>query len=279
MKKGVLIYKDSDYRINEEFAQRFVDKCGKFGLDIEIVLESRLSYGVKSGVFYFDYDGAPAFAVNRTRNHYLANVLERCGIKVFNGSAVTRLANDKAAAYLAAAGENIPCLNTYIYAKEYAANLRDFPAVIKQPYSHGGEKVFWCRSKSELKEALAKIDGGYAVAQSPLTGDRINDIRVYVCGNKILAAVNRAAPQGSFKANYKSGGGISLTEVDEVLTDYVNRFLKKHYYDFAGFDFLTSDYKNYYFNEIEDCVGSRALCILKDIDTSEILMRHISESV
>ena len=47
----------------------------------------------------------------------------------------------------------------------------------------------------------------------------------------------------------------------------------------VGFDFLTSDFNDYYFNEIEDCAGSKSLCILKSVDTSEMIMQHISVSV
>ena len=274
MKRGFLVYTDSGYEENKEFAQRF--KCGgnKYGLEIDILLESKAVYGIHDGGFYFNC-GKPDFVINRTRNYYLAFVLEQLGVRVFNGSGVTRQCNDKADAYLAAAKYKVPCLNTYLSAKEYGLYAQSFPAVTKQLFSHGGKKVFLCKDEKELKESARQIEGVYGITQNLLGGKEINDIRVYVLANKIIGAVKRTAPEGGFKANYSLGACIELFSPPKKLVEYINRFLKHNYYDFAGFDFLTANFEKYYFNEIEDCVGSRTLCILKDIDTSSLLMQHI----
>ncbi|MDD4002894.1 MAG: hypothetical protein PHE12_01710 [Clostridia bacterium] len=275
MKRGLLIYTDSGYEANKDFAQRFKLGGNKYGLDIDILLESKTVYGINEGNFYFNY-GKPDFVINRTRNYYLAFILEQLGIRVFNNSGVTRQCNDKADAYLAAAKYKVPCLSTYISAKEYGLYAESFPAVAKQLFSHGGKKVFLCSCKKELEESALQIEGGYAITQNFLGGKEINDIRVYVLANKIIGAVKRTAHEGGFKANYCCGADIALFSPHQRLVRYINRFLKHNYYDFAGFDFLTADFANYYFNEIEDCVGSRTLCILKDIDTSSLFMQHIS---
>jgi glutathione synthase/RimK-type ligase-like ATP-grasp enzyme len=95
-------------------------------------------------------------------------------------------------------------------------------------------------------------------------------------GNRVLGAVKRTAANG-IKANYCKGGSISLYNIDKGLEENVNRLLNTGYYDFAGFDFLPDGKGGYYFNEIEDAVGSRSLCMLAGIDTAEEYIKYISK--
>lgn len=280
MKKGLLLYKECDYEINREFAARFLDNCGKFGLEIDLVIERNLRYGIQDGGFYALYEGEKIsggsydFAVNRTRNAYISTVLENLNIRVFNSSAVTALCNDKNLAYLNAAKLGINCLDTYIYfVEEVNSTHFNYPVIVKQPFGHGGNNVYLCNNNEEVSAALLNIKGMYITVQQKLECSAVSDIRVFVMGNKVIGAVQRRANEG-FKANYSKGGSISLYVIDKKLQDLVQKLLKNGYYDFAGFDFLYNG--DYYFNEIEDVVGSRSLCMLKNIDTSELYLDYIS---
>lgn len=280
MKKGYIIYTAKDLERNREFAKRFTDYGRDYGLDISILTEDRIEYGIKGNSFYCDVKPCD-FAINRTRNHLLAKCLEGIGVKVFNGSEVTRICNDKTSAYLYATGKEIPCLDTYIYKKGDFLRGRAigfFPCVIKQPASHGGERVFLCEDPSQAIEAARQTEGEYVIAQRLLATEGISDVRVYVLGNEIFAAVKRTAKEG-IKANFCQGGEISLYEVPRKLKEYVKRLTGELFFDFAGLDFLTVNDEDFYFNEIEDAVGSRSLCILKNIDTSRVYLDYIKDSI
>jgi glutathione synthase/RimK-type ligase-like ATP-grasp enzyme len=278
MKKGYIIYAREDLERNREFAQRFVKYGPEYGLDIGILKEEQIVYGIESGLPHCGVSPCD-FAINRARNAYLARFLEERGARVFNSSEVTRLCNDKCAAYLFAVGK-IPCLDTYILKRrdllQGAAKLCFFPCVIKQLTSHGGQKVFLCGNYAEAFNAAEQVDGEYAIVQRPLAEEGISDIRVFVMGNRIIGAVRRKAKDG-IKANFCQGGEISLYQVGGKLKGYVERLTQKLYFDFVGMDFLTADDEHFYFNEIEDAVGSRSLCILKGIDTSRIYLNYIKD--
>lgn len=281
MKNGLLIYTKEDYEINKEFAQRFTVYGKNYGYNIEIILENDLLYGIKGGRFFFSIKNnenfLPDFVINRTRNGFISQVLENLGVRVFNSSLVTFICNDKNKTYLAALKAGIKCLDTYIYTKENLKNA-EFPVVVKKPFSHGGRQVYLCNNNIELCDAIGKIDGRFITVQQKLRADIISDIRVFIMGNKVIGAVKRTAVSG-IKANLCLGGKISLYDIDKKLQNYIDSLLKITYFDFAGFDFLTENGSEYYFNEIEDAVGSRSLCSLADIDTADEYLKHISKII
>lgn len=278
MKKGYIIYTRQDLERNREFAQRFVKYGPEYGLHIEILTEEQISYGVEGQILSCSIP-AWVFAINRTRNFYLAKCLEGRGAAVFNGSEVTRLCNDKCAAYFFAAGK-IPCLDTYIYRRtdllENAAKPGFFPCVIKQPSSHGGQKVFLCGDLPQAEKAARQVESEFLIIQRPLAVEGISDIRVFVMGSRIIGAVRRKASSG-IKANMCQGGQVSLFKVGKKLSSYVEKLTKEIYFDFVGIDFLTTDDESFYFNEIEDAVGSRSLCILAGVDTARLYLEHIKD--
>ena len=282
MKRGFLIYCDADYAVNKDFANRFLTKGKDFGLEIELVFEKDIKYGIADGKLYFNYKNLklPDFAINRTRNGFIAQTLEKSGVKVYNNSEVTFLCNDKNATYIEALKNGANCLDTMILSRENLNydHIYNYPVVLKQPFSHGEKNVYLCNNRDELEKAFESTEGRFATVQSKLNCEKINDIRVYILGNKPIYAVKRTAKAG-FKANYCQGGEISLYDIDSRLKQNIQNLLKINTFDFAGFDFLADDDNNYYFNEIEDAVGSRSLCILTGIDTSELFMDYIRKNI
>lgn len=283
MKKGLLIYNDCDYELNSEFAQRFLNKCKSYMLEINLAMQSNLKYGICDGEIFACYNGKNFdknnydFAINRTRNAYIADILEFKGIRVYNSATVTKLANDKNAAYIHAAKLKIPCLDTAICEKDAVKYIKpDFPVVVKQPFGHGGENIYLCNTIEEIEERAKETKERFLTVQQKLNCAAVNDIRVYIMGNNVIGAVKRTATKG-FKANYCKGGNITLIEPDKILLEYVNKILENDYYDFAGIDFLYNG--NYYFNEIEDAVGSRSLCILKNTDITDMYLEYISNTL
>ena len=282
MKNGLLIYTTEDYNTNSEFAQRFVSLGENYGLNIKIVLENDLAYGIKDGKFFFcikNDENLPEFAINRTRNGFISQVFENLNVRVFNKSSITFLCNDKNQTYLKAQETGIKCLDTYIYTRDSINNIiTEMPVVIKKPFSHGGKQIYLCNNKTEVTNAVKSFDGNYITVQQKLKFKTINDIRVFIMGNKVIGAVKRTATVG-IKANMCQGGEISLYNIDNRLQSYIDKLLKIAYFDFAGFDFLTGDGNEYYFNEIEDDVGSRSLCILAGTNTAEEYVKYISKTL
>lgn len=81
MMAGILIYTEKEAKRNAFAIEKF-----KENLDINLVDET--------------YDGTADFVINRTNDFKIAQKFEQRGIRVFNSSTLSRLANDKQACYL-----------------------------------------------------------------------------------------------------------------------------------------------------------------------------------
>ena len=99
------------------------------------------------------------------------------------------------------------------------------------------------------------------------------DVRVYVIGNEIVAAIERQAREG-FRSNYSLGGAVRPVALTEEQKGLVAQICRIFDFGLAGIDFLVDERGNFVFNEIEDVVGARMLYQCRpDID---LLGRYFS---
>jgi gamma-F420-2:alpha-L-glutamate ligase len=207
------------------------------------------------------------------------------GITVFNNSVVSEICNDKAKTYqyLASTGikmvDSVFCQNAQI--KQVIDEVQT-PTVIKAVEGHGGSQVFLIQDHSramsiEHTEVIEKLAGSDVVVQ-PFTGTRNQDLRVYVIGAEIIAAVLRTAKEG-FKSNFSLGGEVRLYSLSEAEVVIVNRIIQMFDFGLVGIDFIIGDEGELIFNEIEDVVGSRMLYQCSDINIVEKYLSYIKGSL
>jgi glutathione synthase/RimK-type ligase-like ATP-grasp enzyme len=127
----------------------------------------------------------------------------------------------------------------------------------------------------KIKDMLEGLAGSDVVVQ-PLTGSRHQDLRVYVIGREIIAAVLRTAKEG-FKSNFSLGGEVCLYRLSEEERALVDIIIRQFDFGLVGIDFIIGDDGELIFNEIEDVVGSRMLYRCSDINIVEKYLRFILE--
>jgi glutathione synthase/RimK-type ligase-like ATP-grasp enzyme len=127
----------------------------------------------------------------------------------------------------------------------------------------------------KIKDMLEGLAGLDAVVQ-PFTGSRHQDLRVYVIGREIIAAVLRTAKEG-FKSNFSLGGEVCLYRLSEEERALVDIIIRQFDFGLVGIDFIIGDDGELIFNEIEDVVGSRMLYRCSDINIVEKYLRFILE--
>ena len=124
------------------------------------------------------------------------------------------------------------------------------------------------------EEVRASQDGGWLCQRvAPVVG---RDVRVYVLGTEVLAAMLRIAPEGAFLSNYCRGGSAReyvLSTAERALVAKVAHALGPGYY---GIDFLFDGRGGLLLNEVEDVVGSRMLYAHTNID---VVDRHLSSAL
>jgi gamma-F420-2:alpha-L-glutamate ligase len=122
--------------------------------------------------------------------------------------------------------------------------------------------------------SVLKGIGSSDVVIQPLTGTKHQDLRVYVIGKDIVAAVLRTATDG-FKSNFSLGGKVCLYQLKQDEIELVRRIIDQFEFGLVGIDFILGDEGELIFNEIEDVVGSRMLYQCSDINIVELYLFYI----
>lgn len=204
-----------------------------------------------------DYRGDAAYVINRTNDFHIAEFYEKQGIRVFNGSRLSRLANDKQLCYDFMEKNNIEIMPT-----RYST-----PPFVKKPKNgHGGQGVVLCHNEKDYDECF--------VCQKPAS-DLGKDLRVWVIGGKIITAILRVS-RTDFRSNYCLGGEAvpyALSTNEETLVKKIISLVQGDYY---GIDFVFDGGK-IVFNEIEDTVGARMVYDKTDIDILKLYCDYIKK--
>lgn len=260
MKRAWIIYQRKDAKHNRAYIKMYEEEGQKLGICFSLMYLEEFMIEDKTGKQILKYKGNdemfPDFVVNRSRNAEIARCLELLGIKVYNSSEVTRICNNKAETYQAITKAGIPCIPTRYYKNEQLSKLTFLPGeVIKAVDGHGGAQVFeGSQEHCVINQGIGDSD---FVVQPKIEGPG-QDIRVYVIGNKIFAAVKRQT-NGDFRANFSLGGKVSLYEMNAEEKELTQKIISQFAFSMVGIDFIVEKDGKWVFNEMEDAVGARML--------------------
>ena len=109
-----------------------------------------------------------------------------------------------------------------------------------------------------------------------LASDTGKDLRVYITGNKVTAAMLRTS-ENDFRSNFSLGGKASVCTLSAEEKAMVEKMIDGLDIGHCGID-LIFDNGEPVFNEIEDVVGSRMLYKYTDIDVVEEFVEYIAGS-
>ncbi|KMJ60316.1 hypothetical protein AB685_05750 [Bacillus sp. LL01] len=270
-KRGWLIYEEKHSKKNKSFIQWFVEESEELDIDLTFLLQSQIFFGIRDSQLEIMIDGqkseAPDFVVMRNISPLFSEQLERMNIPCFNSHQVAAICNDKAKTHQFLAGKGIPMLDTYFVTSDelQPGNLPlPYPFVVKSSAGRGGVEVFLVENEEQLETTKEELSSLPLVVQ-PLAEVPGKDLRVYVLGKEIVAAVLRTN-ENSFKANYSLGGSAEVYTLSDVERELVEKIMDQFDFGLVGVDFLFNEKGQLLFNEIEDVVGCRMLCQTTDIN-------------
>lgn len=224
---GILIYTENEAKRNAFAIEKFREN-----LDIRLVDES--------------YRGEADFVINRTNDYKIAEYFEKKGIRAFNPSALSKIANDKQLCYDFMQKNSVEIMQT-----RYCG----VPCVKKPASGHGGQGV-------EMLGKTQEHQNGF-VYQKPC--DTLGkDLRVWVIGNEIVTSILRVS-KTDFRSNFCLGGEAFPYQMSQKETALVEKIISLVDFDYIGIDFIFND-GHLVFNEIEDTVGARMVYSKTDID-------------
>lgn len=245
-----LIYDRKEADRNKRYINFYFEKCALRGVDIKLVI-------LEDGI---DFSHLPDAAVVRTMVPGLSERLEKAGIRVYNNSFLSRIANDKEETFLYLSSHGVKTPETFSVTDSFSPPF--YPIVLKPVKGKGGRDVCMIKNYEEYLAYRARV-GERCIAQRPVSGLG-KDLRVYVVGNKIIAAMLRRS-ENDFRSNFCLGGKAEPYSLSPKERAEAEKIISLFDIGCAGIDFMF-DRGEIIFNEIEDVVGARMLYIYTDVD-------------
>lgn len=280
MSRGVLLYHRDDYNKNIWFAHNLIDQGHLYGMDIKLVLTDEMILGIKETGAYVNLKekelDKPDFVINRSRDSIIGAHFELMGCKVFNSSHVTEICNNKAKTHQIINGKGVQSVKTLLCNQKYFSIDQvdlPYPIILKSVSGHGGDEVYKLDSRDKLKDALSTLNTQEFILQE-ICSNPGKDIRVFVIGKEIIAAVKRYS-NTSFKSNFSLGGESQRYELKQHEREIVQTIIHTLNFDFVGIDFILDKNDGFLFNEIEDVVGTRTLYKNYEIDIVKKYLEYI----
>ena len=219
------------------------------GLQLELKTNIELMCDIASGKTVAN-EALPLFAIFWDKDVRLAKTLEAAGMKLFNSAGAIELCDDKSLTHIALMNR-VPQPKTVLIPLtfprvgytdcaflEKIADYLGFPLVIKQCFGSFGAGVYLARNMDEAKAALMKTAGGAAIAQQYIASSFARDIRAYVVGDKVAAAMLRHNESGDFRANVAQGGKADAYILSEAQAALAVKTAQLLGCTFAGVDLL-----------------------------------------
>lgn len=297
--KAWLLYSREAAKRNESYIELYIAEGKKMDLVIELILVEEIGFGTRDSRSYMARGSNiistkeyPDFVVSRIIYPLLNKQFEKLNIPVFNNSVIAEICNDKARTHQYLANKNITMVDTDFYKNHELESVllnAKTPIVIKSVEGHGGEQVFLFEAKSyssnddndainhHIIDIIKGIGSSDFLVQPYIKG-RNQDLRVYVIGDEIIAAVLREAKSG-FKSNFSLGGEVSLYQLNDEEISIVNKIINEFDFGLVGIDFLIGEQGELLFNEIEDVVGSRMLYSTSNINIVKKYLEYILWSI
>lgn len=280
-----MVYDREGCERNAGYVAMYERHCQSYGVAVETVLDVDVRRRVTAGE-------RPVCAFVRTIRPELNLFFEQQEIPVFNSSLVSRICNHKGKTLerlkdlvfcvpsITISGGQLPYVlglgflqvrswfkDQFEYSafreRERAAVEQAEDFVLKTVDGHGGSGVFSLNTEREKLLSLYN-DGRMGISSElvlqPMirSGGEYRDMRVYVIGERIVAAVMRSSSE-DFRANFSRGGEVRHVILKPEQRGIVARITEEFEFGMAGVDFLFDQDEQLVLNEIEDVAGARML--------------------
>lgn len=212
--------------------------------------------------------------------------LEACGYRLFNPSEAIRLCDNKSFTTDALAGVvkmpktfKVPMtFNTIGYTNsdfiDFLANELNFPFVIKECWGSYGGQVYLIHNKNEAIELFRQIDGTECIACEYISHSKGRDLRAYVVGDRVVAAMERRN-DNDFRANITNGGTSHPYKITKEQEEMAITAAKALNLDFAGVDLLFLENDEPILCEVNSNAQFIGLHQATGIDITDDIFEHI----
>lgn len=283
-------------------ARRFLTEGKKMGIDVKVIKPAQFDLLVTQEVRdtilidgkavplpdfvfpYFNHNDHGYFSLAIVRQ------LERLGVHIFNGADVIETVRDKLHTHqiLAESGIDTPdtMLAKFPVDMELIKETIGFPVVVKTLNGALGIGVFLVETESafsDLMELVGETNPNLQlIFQKFVAVSKGRDLRLFIVDGEVIAAMERRAKDGGFKANYSSGGSVHFFEPDKEAVDIAVKTAELLNIDIAGIDLLFKENGGYTICEANTFPGFKGLEKASGVNVAgrifEVMRRRLEAS-
>lgn len=158
--------------------------------------------------------------------------------------------------------------------------LGDPPHVIKLNEGAQGQGVLLAEKRSASQGMIEAFRGLYAnfVVQEFIGEAKGGDLRCFVVGDQVVAAMHRQAPEGEFRANIHRGGTASAVELSDDERTIALRAARIMGLTVAGVDLLRSR-RGPLVLEVNSSPGLEGIEAATAVDVAGTIIEHLSSAI
>jgi RimK family alpha-L-glutamate ligase len=229
----------------------------------------------------------PDFALFWDKDIKLAKLLKQKGLRLFNTASAIEACDDKSLTYIKLLGD-LKMPETYIAPKTYElvgygaysfldpiADKLGFPLVIKGCFGSFGMQIYLVENPSQMRETVKRMGLKPMIFQKYIKSSHGRDMRVYVVGGKIAAAMTRKSPDGDFRSNVTNGGAAESVIPPPAYAEMALTACKKLELDFGGVDILFGENNEPILCEVNSNAHFKALCECSGVNIAREIITHI----
>ena len=196
---------------------------------------------------------APAAALFFDKDVRLASRMEQKGMRLFNSADAIAICDDKTLTALALSEAGLPQPRTILCPMTYPGigyGNADFltevveelglPLVVKEGKGSFGQQVYLANSLEDLKALVLRLGPTEILFQRFIQEAAGTDLRLYVVGTEVVAAIRRINTQNDFRANLENGGIAQVYKPTREEAQLALDACAACQTDFAGVDLLQS---------------------------------------
>ncbi len=257
------------------------------GVSLEIIPSTKL---VRLAIDNFSAISDVDFALFWDKDVYLAKLLERANIKVFNSAKAVEKCDNKILTYLSCLGK-LKMPKTVIAPKTFdtvnycnleflkdAVDILGFPMVVKEAFGSFGAQVYLVHDINELETLVKNFGAKEFIMQEFVKSSAGKDVRINVVGNKVVCAMLRSN-KNDFRSNVTNGGIAQNFEPSKKFCDLAISACQILGLDFAGVDVMFGENNepilcevnsNPHFKSSLDCTG---------VDMSQKIIDYVLDKI
>ena len=286
--KGVILTNPYDsYQAQKHKVCRMVEEFNRLGVDVTVLPNDSFVAYVKEGDLVCDLRAD--FVLFFDKDRYTSELLERCGVRVFNSASATAICDDKMLTHIKLSNHGIPMPTTLPGALCYnpqgelsdeylrkAVDILGLPTVVKECHGSYGEQVYLVKTLDELKRKLEEIKTKAYLLQRFEAASSGKDMRVIVIGGKVVCGMLRENKR-DFRSNMANGGKATAAEVPRDVAELCEKAARIIGLDYCGIDVLISDVPK--ICEVNSNAMFQAMERASGVNVARLYAEHIVNSV